>query len=55
MCVKLPSRDLNPSPCPPHPTSTYTCKVTITPRVCNDNMVWKFKNEMNEIEFIESQ
>ena len=25
--------DLNPDPCLPHPTSTYTCEVTITPRV----------------------
>ena len=24
MCVKLPPRDLNPSPCPPHSTSIYT-------------------------------
>ena len=34
MCVKLPPRELNSGPCPPHPTSTYTCGVTITPRVC---------------------
>ena len=33
MCVKLPLKDLNPSPCPQHPTSIYTCKVTITPKV----------------------
>jgi len=25
---------LNPGPYPPHPTSTYTCGVTITPSVC---------------------
>ena len=35
MCVKLPLGDLNLSPCPPHPTSTYTCRVTIAPRVCD--------------------
>ena len=29
MCVKLPLGDLNPGPCPPHSTSTYTCGVTI--------------------------
>ena len=23
MCVKFSSEDLNPDPCPPHPTSTY--------------------------------
>ena len=34
MCVKLLPGDLNPGPCPPHPTSTYTCGVTIAPRVC---------------------
>ena len=37
MCVKLPPGDLNPGPCPPHPTSTYTCGVTIAPRVCGGN------------------
>ena len=34
MCVKLPPGDLNPDPCPPHSTSTYTFGVTIVPRVC---------------------
>ena len=34
MCVNLPPKDLNPSPCPLHFTSTYTCVVTIAPRVC---------------------
>ena len=34
MCVKLSPGDLNPVPYPLHPTSTYTCGVTITPRVC---------------------
>ena len=33
MCVKLPPKDLNSNPCPPHPTKTYTCRVTIAPRV----------------------
>ena len=27
--MKLFPRDLNSSPCPPHPTNTYTCEVTI--------------------------
>ena len=35
MCVKLPPGDLNPDPCPPHPTSTYTCGVTIISNVCS--------------------
>ena len=33
MYVKLPLGDLNLVPYPPHPTSTYTCGVTIAPRV----------------------
>ena len=33
MCVKLSPGDLNPSPCPPHPTSTYTCEMTTAPKV----------------------
>ena len=33
MCVKLLLGDLNPGPYPSHSTSTYTCGVTITPRV----------------------
>ena len=36
MYVKLPHKDLNPSLCPPLPTSTYTCGVTIVLRVCGD-------------------
>ena len=34
MRVKLPPGDLNPDPCPQHPTSIYTYGVTTTPRVC---------------------
>ena len=34
MCVKLPLGDLNPGHCLSHLTSTYTCRVTIAPRVC---------------------
>ena len=30
MCVKL---SLGDCPCPLHPTSTYTCEVTIAPKV----------------------
>ena len=43
MCVKLSSGDLNPRPYPPHPTSTYTCGVTIAPRVCDGQVVLKLK------------
>ena len=32
--MKLSPGDLNLGLCPPHPTSTYTCGVTIAPRVC---------------------
>ena len=35
ICVwKFSLEDLNSSFCPPHPTSTYICGVTIAPRVC---------------------
>ncbi|KAK4581336.1 hypothetical protein RGQ29_024836 [Quercus rubra] len=34
MCVKLPPGDLNPSLYLTRPTSTYTCGVTIAPKVC---------------------
>ena len=33
--MKLIPRDLNPNPYLPHPTSTYTCRVTIASRVCD--------------------
>ena len=39
MCVKLLPRGLNPDFCSSHPTRTYTCKVTIAPRVCGDFVV----------------
>ena len=39
MCVKFPIGDMNPDPCPPHPTSTYTCEVTIAPNVCDGGMI----------------
>ena len=32
MCVKFSPGDLNSNPYPPHPTSIYTCGVTIAPR-----------------------
>ena len=34
MCVKLLPRNLNPDPYSPHPISTYTCGMTIVPKVC---------------------
>ena len=33
--MKLAHRDLNPSLYHPHPTSTYTYRVTITLRMCD--------------------
>lgn len=33
--MKLLPRDLNLNSYSPHPMSTYTCVVTIVPRVCN--------------------
>ena len=35
MYVKLLLGDLNRGPSSPHPTSTYTCGVTIVARVCD--------------------
>ena len=37
MCVKLSPRDLNLDPYSPHPTSTYTCGVTIALTLLNYN------------------
>ena len=39
MCVKLPPENLNPNSYPPHPTSIYTCGVTIALRVCGGDVV----------------
>ena len=39
MCVKLPPEDLNPDPYPLHPINTYTCGVTIAPKVCSGNWI----------------
>ena len=39
----LPPGILNPSPCPPHSTSTYICGVTIAPRVCGGGVKLDFK------------
>ena len=54
MCVKFPSRDLNPDPCPPHPTSIYTCGVTTALRACGGakDIV---KMEVELLEFIETR
>ena len=44
MCVKLSLEDLNLGPYPPHSTNTYTCGVTITPKVYGgDILVTLFK------------
>ena len=40
MYVKLPLGDLNSDPCPPHLTSTYTCRVMIAPRVCDGDCMF---------------
>ena len=44
MCVKIPSGDLNPDPCPPHPTSTYICRVTTAPKVRGGNALSYLEN-----------
>ena len=38
MCVKLFPKNLKFGFYPPHPTSTYTYEVTITPKVCGGNI-----------------
>ena len=35
MCVKFPPGNLNSDIYSSHPINTYTCEVTITPRVCS--------------------
>ena len=39
MYVKLSPEDLNSNICPLHLTSTYTCGVTIVPKVCGGNYI----------------
>ena len=39
MCIQLPPGDLNPGPCLLHPKSTYTCGLTIAPKVCGDKFL----------------
>ena len=51
MCVKLAPGDLNLGLYPPHPTNTYTCEVTITPRVCDG--LENFKYELTKGSFKE--
>ena len=45
MCVKLPPRDLNPGPYPPHPTSIYICEVTTALRVHGENKILERENK----------
>ena len=44
ICVKFPSRDLNPDLYSPHPKNTYSCGVTITPKRCAVVLVIYLKN-----------
>ena len=46
MCVKLPFENLNPSPCIPHPTSTYICGETIAPKVCGSTSSYAISNHI---------
>ena len=49
MCVSLPLGDLNFDPCPPHPTSIYTYKITTIPKICDCTVMlgvgWQYNNE----------
>ena len=44
MCNETPSWKLEPWPLPPHPTSIYTCGVTIAPKVCGG----KYQNKLSK-------
>ena len=37
ICIKFSPEDLNPSPYPLHPISTYIYEVTIAPKMCGDS------------------
>ena len=39
--MKLPPDDLSPGFCPPRPISTYTCEVTIVPRMYGSSEIEK--------------
>ena len=41
--MKPPLKDLNPESCTPHPTSIYTCRLTIAPRMRGD-FIYNFLN-----------
>ena len=49
MSVKLSYRDLNPSPYPPHPMSTYTCEITIVKNECG-NILYNLSFLINILE-----
>ena len=41
--MKLSLGNLNPNPCLPYFTNTYTCRVIITPKVCGDLIFFQMK------------
>ena len=53
--MKLFPGDLNPNLCPSHPTSTYTCRVTITPKnvLVVGEWVWMNKTALKTMRTIE--
>ena len=52
--MKLFSRDLNPSPYLPHPTSIYTCEVTTVPRTHDSEKKKRLtKLSVNKFEFVQ--
>ena len=51
MYVKLLPEELNPGPYLPHPTNTYTCGVTIAPRVRSDTINFSIK-KLKKIDMI---
>ena len=50
MCVKFLPKDLNPDPSPHNTPNTYTCGVTIVPRMCSSLICLSLKPK-NELKF----
>ena len=46
MYMKLPPRNLNHRPCPPHPISIYICGVTTAPRMRNGNTPYLLRRKI---------
>ena len=52
MCIKFSTKYLNFNPYPPHLTSTYTCKMTITPKILDDKILVNLFKEKHKNRYI---